>query len=114
MKLIIQLFIVLFFCKTSLAQSSVKTGTLKVHGVCGDCKDRIENAADIKGVKKCTWNKETKIATIVYDEKKVDMAKIEKAIAAVGYETEHEKGNVTAYKKLPQCCQYNDPSNKTH
>jgi copper chaperone CopZ len=114
MKLFIQLFFVLLFCKTAVAQSSVKTATLKVPGVCGDCKERIENAADIKGVKKCTWNKETKIATIIYDEKKTTVAKIEKAIAAAGYDTEHEKGSEAAYKKLPQCCQYNDPSNQTH
>jgi copper chaperone CopZ len=114
MKFIIQIAIILFFCNSSFAQSSVKTFTLKVPGVCGDCKERIENAADIKGVKKCTWNKESKVATIIYDEKKVTPAKIEKAIADAGYGTENEKANEAAYKKLPQCCQYDDPSNKTH
>lgn len=113
MKLLFKIIILLFISKTTFAQSSVKTVTFAVYGVCGDCKERIENTADIKGVKKCTWDKKTKIATVILDEKKVTQAQVEKAIAKAGYNTQNEKADSAAYKKLPDCCQYNE-SNKGH
>jgi periplasmic mercuric ion binding protein len=113
MKFIIQL---LFICcaYNFSAQSSIKTQTILVKGICDECKERIENAADIKGVKKCTWNKDTKIATVVFDDKKTTISAIEKAIAYIGYDTEHEKANPVGYKKLPECCQVHHPANKPH
>ena len=41
------------------AQTTVKTITLAVKGNCEQCKERIENAADIKGVKICTCSGKT-------------------------------------------------------
>lgn len=114
MKLIFKIILLLFITNSAFGQSSVKKVSIKVPGVCGDCKERIENAADIKGVKKCTWDKKTKIATVIFDEKKVTQSQIEKAIAKAGYDTENEKGDSTAYSKLPDCCQYNRPENQTH
>ena len=68
----------------ALAQNDVDTATVHVDGVCGMCKDRIENAAYIKGVKKATWDKETKILTVIYKPKKVTLLQIEESIAAAG------------------------------
>lgn len=108
MKTVIHL--ILFFCLFNGLQaqtsSGITTTTLNVKGNCGDCKKRIENAADIKGVKRCDWNEDTKIATLVFDARKTDLTTIEKAIAGAGYETSHEKADERAYKKLPDCCQY--------
>ena len=90
------------------AQSTVTTSTLSVKGNCEDCKERIENAADIKGVKVCKWDSETKVATITFDTSKTTMETIEKAIAKAGYETATQKADPKAYAKLPKCCKYND------
>ena len=91
-----------------LNAQGVKTTTFTVKGNCEDCKARIENAADIKGVKVLTWNSDSKIATVTYDEKKVSLNAIQSAIAAAGYDAGEQKGNDKAYKKLPKCCQYRD------
>jgi periplasmic mercuric ion binding protein len=112
-KLFILISFTLFVTKGISQNNSVKTVTFTVYGVCGDCKERIENAADIKGVKKCTWNKETKVATVILDEKKISQADVEKAISKAGYSTQNEKADPKAYKKLPDCCQYTEDS-KTH
>ncbi len=90
------------------AQSTIKTVTLNVKGNCEDCKERIENAADIKGVKVCAWDSKTKIAQLKYDPAKVSLDQIEKAIAKAGYEAGNAKADAVAYSKLPKCCQYND------
>jgi len=90
------------------AQSTVITSTLSVKGNCGECKERIENAADIKGVKNASWKEESQVFTVTYDTKKVTLDKIEQAISKAGYETTHIKGDSAAYKALPQCCKYND------
>ncbi len=107
MKTLIILFIVLIFTLKIQAQSTIITSTLSVKGNCGECKERIENAADIKGVKSATWDENTHIAQITYDTKKVSLNNIEMAIAKAGYETENIKADTSAYKKLPQCCKYN-------
>jgi len=114
MKILINIFFLLFVSNAIAQNNSIKTVTFTVSGACGDCKERIENAADIKGVKKCTWNKDSKVATLIFDEKKVSQDKVEQAIAKAGYATEHIKADEKAYKKLPDCCQYNEPENKTH
>lgn len=97
----------LFLSINAKAQSTVTTSTVSVKGNCEDCKERIENAADIKGVKKSLWNADKKIITVTYDTKKVTLESIEKAIAKAGYETAHQKADEKAYAKLPDCCQYN-------
>ncbi len=101
------ILLALFFVLQSMnGQTTVKTVIINVNGACDDCKERIENAADIKGVKLCNWSPDTKKAVITYDEAKVSLETIEKAIANRGYDTEHFKRNEEAYKKLPKCCQY--------
>lgn len=91
-----------------IAQTGIKTQTLLVKGNCEECKERIENAADIKGVKNCVWNSKTKIASVTYDSTKVTLSTIETAIAGQGHETGSKKADEKAYKKLPKCCQYKD------
>ena len=107
MKALIFLFALLFITVTLRAQTkSITTATLSVKGNCEDCKERIENAADIKGVKICSWNPDTKIATVTYNNDKVSLKEISEAIAAKGYDAGNVKGNEVAYNKLPTCCKY--------
>lgn len=89
-------------------KATVKTETFIVKGNCDDCKKRIENAADIKGVKISDWNPDKKIFTVTYNPEKTTVEQIQKAIAAKGYEAGDVKGDPAAYQKLPHCCQYND------
>jgi copper chaperone CopZ len=106
MKIIIVLIISLIFSIKIHAQSTVTTSTISVKGNCGECKERIENAADIKGVKNDVWNVDTKILTVTYDTKKVTLEEIEKAIAKAGHETAGQKSDEKAYNALPSCCKY--------
>ena len=50
----------------------VETVEFHVSGACGMCKDRIENAALIKGVKLTEWDKTTKMLKVIYNPKKVE------------------------------------------
>ena len=89
---------------TSFAQT--KTETLKVSGECGMCKKKIEKAAKDAGASYALWNKDTKVLTIKYNKASTNTAKIEKKIAAVGYDTPDFKATDEAYSKLDECCQY--------
>ncbi len=106
MKTIIILFISIIFSLKIQAQSTVLTATISVKGNCEECKERIENAADIKGVKTSNWDKDKKFITVTYDTKKVTLEQIELAIAKMGHATATQKANSKAYNKLPTCCKY--------
>lgn len=86
--------------------AQVVTSTVSVKGNCEECKERIENAADIKGVKTSTWDEKKQAITVTYDSKKVTLGEIEKAIAKSGHDTGHEKADPKAYNGLPACCKY--------
>lgn len=106
MRTIIVLFI--SFASFAIKAQSAKTETFTVKGNCEDCKGRIENAADIKGVKILTWDPDTKVASVTYNPEKTTLDKIQEAIAARGYDAGDHKGNTAAYNKLPNCCKYRD------
>lgn len=88
------------------AQSAMKTDTITVFGNCGQCKERIEEAAYVKGVKSAVWNKTTKILTLVYNSTKTDIDKISLAIAKAGHDNRNHLSSDKEYKKLPGCCAY--------
>lgn len=91
---------------TSFAQA--KTETIKVSGNCGSCEKHIEGAAKKAGAEKAEWDKETKILTVTYDASKTTNDEIQKKVASVGYDTEKYVGDEKAYKKLAECCQYDN------
>jgi copper chaperone CopZ len=107
MRTIIVLAICLFSFQFK-AQTGIQTTTFTVKGNCEDCKERIENAADIKGVKILKWDSDTKVASVTYNADKISLTQIQEAIAKRGYDAGQVKGNDVAYKKLPKCCQYRD------
>lgn len=100
------LFISLIFSMSIQAQTTVKTVTISVKGNCDECKERIENAADIKGVKNSVWDEKKQAITVIYDSKKVTVEQIEQAIARSGHKTAHVPADPAAYKALPACCKY--------
>lgn len=106
MKTLIILFISLIFTVKINAQSTIQTTTIAVKGNCDECKERIENAADIKGVKTSNWDEEKQAITVTFDSKKVTVEQIETAIAKSGHKTTHQAADIKAYNGLPACCKY--------
>ena len=47
--------------------------SFKVHGVCQQCKDRIENSLKVKGVRSAVWDMETQQLSLVYDPAKISL-----------------------------------------
>lgn len=88
------------------AQDKVATVEISVKGNCEMCKKRIENAADIKGVKLAEWSEKTQILKVIYNPKKTDEATIVNAVVASGHEAKGQKPSKEKYESLPGCCQY--------
>lgn len=89
----------------SVAQS-VKTETIPVSGNCGMCKSKIEKAAKTAGVEDAKWDMDEKTLTVKYNSSTTNAAKIQQAVAAVGYDTRDVKTTNEAYDKLHDCCKY--------
>lgn len=100
------IFSLVFIMTASLGFAQAKTETLKVSGECGSCKKKIEAAAKKAGADYAMWDVDTKELTIKYNSTSTNTAKIQKAIAAVGYDTPDFKATDEAYNKLDGCCQY--------
>lgn len=88
---------------TSIAQN--KTEKIKVWGECGMCKNKIEKAAKEAGASFAEWNSESKELTVTYAASS-NAGKIEKAVAAVGYDTRNVRASDETYSKLHSCCKY--------
>lgn len=87
-------------------KSKIDTAKFEVKGVCNMCKERIENAALIKGVKWVEWDKATDTLTVIYRVDKLDIQKVHNSVAESGHTTEKVECNLDAYNKLPACCAY--------
>lgn len=97
--------------QNSFGQSEKKkidTQTIHVSGVCNDCKERIENAAYLPGVKRADWDKDKQQLTVSFKTDKITLQQIEQSIADVGYDAGDIQASDSAYKKLPSCCAYKD------
>ena len=104
-------FLLISFASVASAQS--KTETIKVSGECGMCKTKIEKAAKDAGASFAEWSVDNKVLTVKYNTTSSNSAKIEKAVAAVGYDTQSIKATDEAYNKLHECCKYERTSATT-
>lgn len=95
-------------------QSKIQTITFQVEGACGHCKERIEEAAYIKGVKRAEWNKETKTITVVFNSKRTSKDKIVNSIVNAGHDADGIKASDFVYEKLPPCCSYRGGETHDH
>ena len=95
-----------FLCLVNSSQAQTQTKTIKVSGECGTCKKKIEGAARKAGATYASWNLDTKVLTVKYNSQSANTAKIEQAIAAVGYDTPDYIASETAYDQLDDCCKY--------
>lgn len=97
----------LLFPQTVQAQT-VK-GRIAVAGNCEHCKERLESALDIKGIRFVRYNPETHWLEVQYTSKAFTMDDIEKRIALLGHDTERYKAADSTYNALPGCCRYERP-----
>jgi outer membrane receptor for ferrienterochelin and colicins len=95
---------------TNAQNKNAATGDMaisfKVHGVCEQCKDRIENVLKVKGVRSAVWDMESQQLSLVYNPAKISLDKIENRIVAVGHDLENKKAKISVYNALPKCCLY--------
>ncbi|MCB9034332.1 MAG: hypothetical protein H6553_10875 [Chitinophagales bacterium] len=103
---IIVLSVMTVFALSVLAKSTKVKSTFFVNGVCDQCKERIETAALNAGANKAYWSETTKDLSVVYDKDKIDLQKIQKAIALVGHDNAKYKAPEKVYNNLHHCCQY--------
>ena len=108
MRSIISIVVLLFISVSSFSQANpaVKTFQFKIFGNCEMCKERIEEAAKIKGVQSANWSIETKILTIKIDTDLVKLSKIENRIVEAGHDLENKTADDKTYNSLPECCLY--------
>ena len=90
----------------------IVTDKFIVKGNCNMCKERIENAALMKGVKFVEWDKMTDTLKVIYRIDKVTLDDLHKAVAEAGHDTEKVKAKDEIYNKLPACCLYRDGDGK--
>lgn len=105
-------FVSLFMALTmvSFAQKT-KSEVIPVSGNCGMCEDKIEKAAKQAGASSAEWDADTKKLTVKYNSSTTNAAKIQQAIAKVGYDTRDFRATDESYNKLHGCCQYERTSN---
>ena len=106
---ILAIFIATFsFAQEETQLPKINTIEFKVLGICDMCKERIENALDLPGIKFAEWNKETDICTVIYKTSKITEIQIHKALAEAGHETSMLKPTREKYNALPNCCKYEE------
>ncbi len=96
----------LLFSLSINAAAQTKTEKITVSGNCGMCKKTIEKSATEAGATFAAWDADAQELTVKYNSKSSNTAKIEKAVAAAGYDTKNVRTTAEAYDKLHGCCKY--------
>jgi len=107
-KYIITLLAVVAFTFNTTAQSKITKTSIEVDGLCGMCKDRIENAAYLPGVKQVNWDKETHMLDLVFRNDKVSKEDIIASINKAGHDVKDALASDEQYANLHSCCKYRD------
>lgn len=78
---------------------------IKTSAICEMCKETIEQDLTFeKGVKSVDLDLDTKIVTVVFNDRKTNPETIRLRISKIGYHADDVKRDSTSYKKLPFCC----------
>jgi len=88
------------------------TSRIEVKANCEICKEKIEKTLDIPGISHADWNKETKILTVRYNEKKISLDDIHSMISNIGYATNKVNANSESQAQVMKCCQPKEPVKK--
>jgi len=92
---------------TTITALPIQERVITVYGNCGSCKKAIEKAAkSVDGVESANWDKKKKTLSVAYEDTKTSLNLIEKAIIAIGYDTENLFADDEVYEKLHSCCKY--------
>ncbi len=92
---------------TTTEESIIVKKEIMVAGNCGMCQARIEKASmDIEGVIAASWDKDSKILNIEFDQTQVSEEDIERKVAESGHDTTNFRAAQETYDNLPGCCQY--------
>ena len=79
---------------------------------CGMCETTIEKGlAQVNGIVSVDVDIEGKMGHINYDPVKINLASIEKAISALGYQANDLAASPVAYSQLPNCCKLPEDQN---
>lgn len=106
MKKLVLVFSILFSLN-SIGQSKVVSDTIPyVYGNCGMCKERIEEAAYIRGVKRVEWDVDKKELYVTYNTKRVSKVEIIERVLKAGHSVRYLQASDESYSKLPACCRY--------
>lgn len=111
MKSIILSFIfggLLLFTASNVSAQKIQKQSIKVYGNCDMCKERIESALDVKGIKLAKWDQETLMLEVVYRKDKISEAGIHQLLMAAGHDTQKGKASEEAYNGLHACCKYRE------
>ncbi len=80
-----------------------------VNGLCGMCKNRIEEAAlKTRGVSTASWDVEARMLSVIIDKEKLNERRLHYNIASVGHDTKQLLAPDPIYEALPMCCKYRD------
>jgi len=104
----LQVAIICLLSGTSFSQSADKwqTVTIQTSAECGDCETRIESALNFtKGVKFAELDMETKRVTVKFNQEKISLEELKKALNAIGYSADDFKASREQINQLPACCQ---------
>ncbi|MEO0405569.1 MAG: heavy-metal-associated domain-containing protein [Bacteroidota bacterium] len=95
------------------AAVNVKEVSFWVDGNCDHCKERIETALDVKGVKMAEYDVKENMLTVVYKPEVITLDRLHQLVAAAGHDTKKAKATDDAYKAITmECCKYRDESCK--
>ena len=106
------MFCLVFCALGTMVATAKEVASIKVLGNCSMCKNRIEKAALEAGATNAEWNKETKMLSVTFKDKKTSLETIQKKIAEVGHDNGDFKSTTEVYDRLPGCCKY-DRTGKT-
>ncbi len=105
--ILIMILGLLSFQVTIMTALPIQERVITVYGNCGSCKKAIEKAAkSVDGVESANWDKKKKTLSVAYEDTKTSLNLIEKAITAIGYDTENLFADDEVYEKLHSCCKY--------
>lgn len=111
-KYILTLVAIAAFTVNTAAQSKITETSIEVDGLCGMCKERIENAAYLPGVKKVNWDIETHELDLVYRNDKISKEEIIASINAAGHDVEGALASDEQYANIHGCCRFRDPEQR--
>ena len=104
----ILLMLAFFTVNAQQKQNKITEIKFTVRGNCESCKKRIENAADIKGVKFAQWDAKTQKIVVTFRHDKTNEKTIKEAILSSGHDVESDKAPDASYSKLPACCKFRE------